>query len=1594
MPALLITVTPNTTVDVTEGVPRVSVDVSYWRVVDGDVNAGTADVGDVVRDTARFSLDSGLRGTFRVADTAPKSRIDLSFLGGDGTTKLAKSVEVGSNESLSVALTKADVATILAEPPLPEASVPPVPRRAYLVPTSNVRVPFEASTLQVAPVTVAAGGWNDLALNKLFLADTPATTSIDWPAAGWAGAGNVSWIPAHLGIDGRFSFAVSRGAGDAWLWWLNGPLPAIGIVLDDLERTRVETVGVPLPPFSGMVPLEEGSNRVPFNVTEPEVVENPGTYSEDPGEFCRPFKNPERVLGERSFFVILRAEQPVISGESSVIIDPIPTLGFAVAADVRSTGIAARAVDTGHVVPGGVIADTPDVTVARHALPTAYVDILRRFNRGRTDVDARNPIQWESDISRYQASTVARGHILEFRMRWRSNGYSLGTVAKTLTLAPRQTRRIQKIEWRRVEAARRRESTGFREQASDSLERERDYDDAVQSHLSEWSKGHSEATMKAGAVGAGFATAGFVIGGGGVASKAVSDATMEGGRSVSASEEQRLRDSIRRYGDSLRQLDSIVVTEVTQEETTTGTTEVVRNQNYAHSLTIIYYQILRHLRIETGISGVRECLFVPFPLRPFTVARALRWRDALRPGLLEARYAPAFDYLKDVQSGFAGSKIPPGRRSDQPVRYLYGSLFVNLAIDRPRDKDDGNFDPATWALVQPFLGAPALAIFARLKAIDEAQRDAIFQRDHAGKIAAGWADTLTLEAGGMPIGATDFTLATQYRFNTAVRIDFTIANPAGQQPVTRELLSTIRIKASRSLPPGSIANLQSISFTYQTDQFERSVTASQGSGDLVDAETGVWKPEGATSGTIPTPWEREDLRAEMIDAVSDLVEHLNRHVVLYHKHILWRLDRDELWMLLDGFYVPGTNGVSIASVVERDPIAIMGNALVFRVSSGAFLGLGNLKTPSDLLNYYVSHDTPSEPILVSLPTDGLYAQAVMDECSALEEHYGNTDWALDDPDPELGDIAAELMTSRRAEPATMQPSPFPQTLINLQNAPEAPAPTGLGAALSAVTNANAFRDLAGLAGTQANAAAAMQAAASLATNFGNQAAALKLADLARNAHETDKADKKLATVERALDKGLVTPEEAQQHTAKILDNLHTTPETSDEARAAAMTQAIETASSDEQPWSVEHTDALGSTKVSSGGGSGILSKTGPTPGISPFPAKFDDPVTVSGFSTSDLEAAFEKAITFVKNKAAYNALPNVDDLPIAIVHMAGTGHSPMHGAHLDQMYYSGSLLKIAAMYAAFQLRHVVNQLGATLDAKKVTEDQFFEAMKKTFDKAIAAATPAAIKSAGTTGNRPPQYRTIFDAKKVSDKWTVQFRQDATQPNKDFAGHLKNMVVDSHNPSAGFCIQQLGFSLIDGLLEKAGLFTPDGDHGRGIWLAGDYLGSLQKINEAISTNSDQLGLGLGDAKEERNLGISGWKAVRIRCENDSKTSKQAATCADLVRFMVLLKDGKLVDATDPADNANTEMLTLLQDAVSGSASSLVGRVAHPDFDITASKIGVGDLNAGPRVFSELLSVKEKGPKKREFVIAWQNVNDATNTDLERIQDIIAKTMAEF
>lgn len=1004
---------------------------------------------------------------------------------------------------------------------------------------------------------------------------------LDPATADPAAANAIGLQSCSIRTDGTFEFSLPV-AGDeiGWFWMLLGPESHAGFQADPRSGVAGGQATIILPPprpgggdgsgagdGTGGVTAPGTGGNPPLDFDEQQVIDNPAQFADDPGSACSPFTNPQRILGERPFFTVLRVDQPEIGGQGSLVISRPIVLDLA--PPLRASALAAAY--PGETDPrvarrsviGGLAAADPglarsfrmtvgadadaQLAIEARALVDATVgkpisDYWRKWvlsrTRQRRPVAPRNPIEWEGDPTIYQAGSVAGGHILEHRVRWRSNGYSLGDVAHTLTLAPRQVRRISKVSWRRRETAIRRELTTVSEQVSQTTQRDRDYNDAVQSSLGEWSKGGSTSSTTGAAGGIGFALGPVVIGGGAAHGQASSESWQSGGRRVAASEQQSLRDAIRQFADSTRQLESTVVTELSQEEEVEGVSETVRNVNYCHALTVMYHEILRHYRVDTEFAGVRECLFVPFSISPFDVNKALKWRDKLREGVLARHLRWALDRLDEVANAWVDSDIPPGRRSSHPISYLTGSAYIKLSIERPRDRDDEEEIEqyrAVWTRIAPLMGVSVGAVMAQLERA-ERDRDAYFQREVASIVAAKWADRLKFVVGGAVIDSADFTLASSYKFGGTVRVDFTV--PVDYR-FDREALQTITFRSDDALPVGSVANLTRVQFNYFTDHFNATAESAKTINDLVKPDTGDADPTGAVTRFPLTAWERQDLRRVIEDGVDELIVHLNANLVYYHKVVLWLMDRDELYMLLDGFTAPYgrrlENGVwvedtgrSLASVVEREPLGILGNALVFRVAGGVFLGIDGHQSPAALHSYYHDGEHRPQPLRVSLPTDGLYAQALMDQCEACEEHFGSTDWVLSDEEPELEALADQLAT-RRAMPDGTTPSQMPDTLINLQNAPNAPDPTGLGGILQAVTNASAFRDMSGLAGTQANAMGALTQAASLASSFGQMAV-----DFQKSKQGTADAKQKLSNIKKAKSEGLIDDAEAQRQSSTAL----------------------------------------------------------------------------------------------------------------------------------------------------------------------------------------------------------------------------------------------------------------------------------------------------------------------------------------------------------------------------------------------------------------------------------------------------------------------------
>lgn len=419
----------------------------------------------------------------------------------------------------------------------------------------------------------------------------------------------------------------------------------------------------------------------------------------------------------------------------------------------------------------------------------------------------------------------------------------------------------------------------------------------------------------------------------------------------------------------------------------------------------------------------------------------------------------------------------------------------------------------------------------------------------------------------------------------------------------------------------------------------------------------------------------------------------------------------------------------------------------------------------------------------------------------------------------------------------------------------------------------------------------------------------------------------------------------------------------------------------------------GATKVSVSSGSAKMA-------MSPFPQKLPDPLNVgSGFSNA-LQIALDHSIAGdgagnqgVIDDSRFSGLPDPRHIPITIVALDGSGQAA--GQNEFDMYYSGSLLKVAAMYAAYQLRIAVNDLAAALpidpanDATATTN--LFNTIQATFNDEIAnkvALLPAFIDRE----LRVPKYDIIFTATRPpGGRFTLEFTTGNHSvdpehvPSDTFEPNLVDMIVGSHNASAGFCIRNLGYGWINGLLESAGLFfpmkvPPAGRSGLGIWLAGDY----------------------GSAK-----------VATIESVNDGDV-KQVTDTQHMAELFTLLFNKTLVRnvANPPFMSGNVAMLDLLSRAVHHphARSLLIRASPAPSFTVLHSKIGVGELKGGACIdipdrnivtdrctYSEAAILESGG---RKFVVVWQGIvyhkENPSNWDAEilRMVTIIQKTIDNF
>ena len=713
----------------------------------------------------------------------------------------------------------------------------------------------------------------------------------------------------------------------------------------------------------------------------------------------------------------------------------------------------------------------------------------------RTTINRDQQVEWDGDPLVAQAVTISHGRILTIAQVWRADGYSLGDLRYSLPLAPLQKKNIAVIDWDRTDRLSMESTQDYQERLDNFVGRERDVSEIVNTALNEKSSGRSDSGggSSSGGFGLSLGALGFGSASGG-SSSAWSSSNQNSSRDLAASFINKLRDQTVQAANAVRAQRVTMVQQVNQSESARAVTETVANRNACHAITVQYFEVLRHFRVDHELSAVRECLYIPMPVTLFDAPKAVRWRQAIE-AYLPPGYKPALEAL----AGNAGPSAPAVYAND-PLTEIGVTLDLIMDFPLPPTKID---DATTWDAYLPRIApaSPLPGLFSGLKQLAEAERAQYFEAKIAPVLAQKYVAALKA-VGVTPAGEVDLGLAVSltstYRAGDVHRVVLSDRGAVAARGIKRADLTAIRIRSSVDLPVFDTVLIPGGGFSLATEHLAGHVAAS-----AID-EAGLQAAKMVEFALPLRPEELADRKVADDAAQARLIAHLNENVEFYHKAIWWTMDPDRRFTLLDGFVAPNAGGRSVASVVENRLVGIIGNSIVVPVAPGIRLDYFDESAAADAAPHDKDEDwllaryrplIPNPSTRIAVPTRGVFAESVMGSCNGCEKIDNSRNWQYwEHPLPDEPTAIDPLSLGTRAkDPPTAQPPTMPaSTIINqvTGTVPSAPDPIGLASAIAAITNGGSFRDMTGLAGTQQNSRDALTQSYATTTRFGELGAEL------------------------------------------------------------------------------------------------------------------------------------------------------------------------------------------------------------------------------------------------------------------------------------------------------------------------------------------------------------------------------------------------------------------------------------------------------------------------------------------------------------------------
>ncbi|WP_313952781.1 hypothetical protein [Accumulibacter sp.] len=658
---------------------------------------------------------------------------------------------------------------------------------------------------------------------------------------------------------------------------------------------------------------------------------------------------------------------------------------------------------------------------AQHTLKTYRFAEIVRFTDARLDLSQHADSGVDSGPTR---TKVRLGVALDYRTDWYHLGHSLGQILYSQPLAPCESVKLAVINWSRQDNISRTDDAKITENLLHEQHRERVVEETVNATLREHQSGGSFMA------GLGLAGKGSysTMAGAGVLSIGGATSSSKGTRKLAGNSLQKLNDTITQATTVTRDLYSTVVIQANQAEQNTLETRTFTNNNHCHALTILYYEVLRHLRVVSRWVGTRPVVLIHHDLIDFNDERRIRtYRRVLEAGLLEDRLKQCFD---------AADKLLCMQKADEATKADLGNLRFDLFRAELVVGSDAEESGRVRLSILKRNGD--VAILQMLYGVPP-EKDWIKFVDVQGK----YISELLTPAGGS-IAYTDIA---------ALRVEFLGWDDAlGHRGYN---VRTFKLGATR-LYGSSGGNERELYCSVERDM-EFRIPLGEAIPTAV-RDLPIWAPAAPASAPTPGGFSAINLPEPERCCLARLKEHLMAHKEYYSRLVWLARDPNQRATEYDAITVDAF-GVPLLDFIDNRPIEVLGTTVAFPIREDFWLrlqddhrfGLGDVLEPP--------HARVAESLL-TVPTRGVFAEGKLGHCNACEEIDDTRYWQWQEsPCPcEAPDIT-DVSPGPRGQTPSVEQTTMPSPVVNIVNPPAAPDPTGLAGALKLLGEANIFRDM-------------------------------------------------------------------------------------------------------------------------------------------------------------------------------------------------------------------------------------------------------------------------------------------------------------------------------------------------------------------------------------------------------------------------------------------------------------------------------------------------------------------------------------------------------